>query len=71
MGGIPQGPSYLELKVKVTKVKNVKISVFSLVSEKVVQGQGHAGQCQSCRSRLNVVGVKVKGQGHRVKVKVV
>ncbi len=33
-------------KVKVTKVKNVKISVFSLVSEKVVQGQGHEGQGQ-------------------------
>ncbi len=31
-------------KVKVTKVKNVKIPVFSLVSENVVQGQGHEGQ---------------------------
>ncbi len=33
-------------KVKVTKVKNVKTPVFSLVSEKVVQGQGHKGQGQ-------------------------
>ncbi len=33
-------------KVKVTKVKNVKIPVFSLVSEKMVQGQGHEGQGQ-------------------------
>ena len=31
-------------KVKVTKGKNVKIPVFSLVSEKVVQGQGHEVQ---------------------------
>ncbi len=29
------------LKVKVTKVKNVKIPVFSLVSENMVYGQGH------------------------------
>ncbi len=35
-------------KVDVTKVKNVKIPVFSLFSEKMVQGQGH----------------KVHGQGH-------
>ncbi len=53
-------------KVKVTKVKNVKIPVFSLVSEKMVQGQGHKGQGQGRRSRSKVV-----GQGHRVKVKVV
>ena len=33
-------------KVKVTKVKNVKIPVFSLLSEKMVQGQGHKGQGQ-------------------------
>ena len=33
-------------KVKVTKVKNVKIPVFSKVSEKVVQGQGHKSQGQ-------------------------
>ena len=39
-------------KIKVTKVKNVKIPVFSLVSEKVVQG--HGGQVR--RS-------KVLGQG--------
>ncbi len=32
------------LKVKVTKVKNVKIPVFSLVLEKMVQGPGHKGQ---------------------------
>ncbi len=31
-------------KVKVTKVRNVKIPIFSLVSEKVAQGQGHEGQ---------------------------
>ena len=44
-------------KVKVTKVKNVKILVFSLVSQKVVlgqgqegQGQGHKGQGQRSRS---------------------
>ena len=30
-------------KVKVTKVKNIEIPVFSLVSEKVVQGQGQEG----------------------------
>ncbi len=51
-------------KVKVTKVKNVKIPVFSLVSEKVVQGQRHEGQGQGSRS-------KAIGQDHRVKVKVV
>ncbi len=28
------------------KVKNVKIPVFSLVSENMVQGQGHKGQGQ-------------------------
>ena len=33
-------------KVKVTKVNNVKNPVFSLVSEKVVKGQGHTGQGQ-------------------------
>ncbi len=41
-------------KVKVTKVtkfKNVKITVFDLVPEKMVQGQGHKGQGQ--------------GQGHQ------
>ncbi len=56
-------------KVKVTKVKNVKITVFNLVSEKMVQGQGHKGQGhqgQGRRSRSKVV-----GQGHRVKVKIV
>ena len=37
-------------KIKVTKVKNLKIPVFSLVSEKMVQGQGHKGQGQSQRS---------------------
>ncbi len=31
-------------KVKVTEVKKVKIPVFSLVSEKMVQGQVHKGQ---------------------------
>ncbi len=41
-------------KVKVSKVKNVKIPVFSLVSEKVVQGQGHEGKGH-------------KGQGSRPK----
>ena len=49
-------------KVKVTRVKNVKITVFSLVSEiwskvKVTW--------------VKVTKVKVIGQGHRVKVKVV
>ncbi len=70
-------------KVKVTKVKNVKIPVFGLVSEKVVQGQGHEGQGhkgQRSRSWVKVTKVKgqgrgsrskVVGQGHRVKVKVV
>ncbi len=33
-------------KVKVTKVKSVKIPVFSLLSEKMVQGQGHRDQGQ-------------------------
>ncbi len=51
-------------KVKVTKVKNVKIPVFSLVSEKMVQGQGQGHQGRRSRS-------KVVGQGHRFKVKVV
>ena len=40
-------------KVKVTKVKNPKIPVFSLALEKVVQGhggQGHKGQRSSSRS---------------------
>ena len=45
-------------KVKVTKVKNVKILVFSLVSESVVQGQGHKGQGHPVK-------VKVIGQGQR------
>ena len=54
-------------KVKVTKVKNVKNSVFSLVSEKVVQGQGHKGQDQrSQRSRWE--GQCQKSQGSRPNV---
>ena len=44
-------------KVKVIKVKNVIILVFSLVSEKMVQGQGHNGQGH-------------RGQGQRSLVKV-
>ena len=60
-------------KVKVTKVNNVKILVFSLISEKVVQGQGHRGQGQ--RSRSKVARAKLKGhkstQGCRVQVKFV
>ena len=53
-------------KVKVTKVKNVKIPVFSLVSEKVVQGQGHESQGHKGQSRRSKS--KVVGQGHRVEV---
>ena len=49
-------------KVKVTKVKNVKIPVFSLVSEKVAQGQCHEGQGRSRSQRSKV---KVVGQGER------
>ena len=44
----------------------------------MVQGQGHGGQGQGCRSRSKVVGQVQEGQdqchkdqGHRVKVKVV
>ena len=65
-------------KVKVTKVKNVKTLVFSLVSEKVVlgqdhedQGQGHRGQGRRSRSkvaRVIVVGQGHEGQGQGVKV---
>ena len=50
----------------------------SLVSENVVQGQGHKGQGQGhrgqgqvCRSRSKVTRVKVVGQGLRVKIKFV
>ncbi len=42
------------LKVKVTKFKNVKIPVFNLVSEKVVQCQGHDGQGQGKGGRSYV-----------------
>ncbi len=49
----------MKLKVKVTKVKNVKIPVFGLVSEKVVQGQGHKGQGQGHKGQWSKV--KVKG----------
>ncbi len=38
-------------KGMVTKIKNLKVLVFSLVSEKVVQGQGHEGKGQGRRSR--------------------
>ena len=31
--------------VMVAKIKNVKILVFSLVSEKVIQGQGYKCEC--------------------------
>ncbi len=58
-------------KVKVSKVKNVKITVFSLVSEKMVQGQGHMGQDQGHQGQGRRSRSKVVGQGHRVKVKVV
>ena len=57
--------------------KNVKILVFSLVSEKAVQaqghegqGQGHRGKGQGRRSRSKVEMVRVKGrkgQGQRSK----
>ncbi len=54
-------------KVKVTSVKNVKIPVFSLVSEKVGQGQGQGGQGQVHKGQ----GHGQKGRDRRVKVKVV
>ena len=62
-------------KVKVTKVKNVKILVFSLVSEKAVQDQGHKGQSQGHRgqgrgSRSKVEGLKVIGEGRGSRSKV-
>ncbi len=44
-------------KVKVINVKNVRILVFSLVSENEVQGQGHKGQGHRCQ-----------GQGQRSQV---
>ena len=48
-------------KVNVTKVKNVKILVFSLVMEKVVKGQGRV----SC-SKVAMVKFKgCNGQGQR------
>ncbi len=56
-------------KVKVTKVKNVKIPVFSLVSEKMVQGQGHGIKVTGSRSRDQ--GKGHKGQGCRSMSKVV
>ncbi len=47
------------------KVKNVKIPVLGLVSEKAVLSQGHKGQShKGQRSRQNVV-----AQGCRIKVK--
>ncbi len=58
-------------KVKVTKVKNIKIPVFSLVSEKVAQGQGHEGQGQGHKGQGHRSRSKPVGQGHEVKVKVV
>ncbi len=48
--------------------KNVKIPVFSLVSENTVQGQGHKGQDRKGQDRK---GQGCKGQRHTVKVKVV
>ena len=47
-------------KVKVTKVKNVKILVFSLVSEKVVQGLGHEGQGQGHKGLRSMSKVKYR-----------
>ena len=52
-------------EIKVTEVINVNISVFNLLSEKVVQGQEGQGQ----GSKVNVKGRK--GQSHRINVKVV
>ncbi len=59
--------SRTSLKVKVIgqrpKVKNVKFQIFSLLSEKVVQGQGHGGhghKGQSQRSYVKFKKVKVK-----------
>ncbi len=40
-------------KIKATKVKNVEMPVFSLVSEKVVRGQGHKGH--GSMSKVKVV----------------
>ncbi len=68
-------PSYLEQvrrsrsKVKVTKVENIKTSAFSLVSENVVQGQGHEGQGQRLQASRSKV--KIKGRGSRSWIKVV
>ncbi len=50
------------------KVKNVKILVFSLLPEKVVQGQGHGGKVTEVKVKGRKARVKVVGQGHRVKV---
>ncbi len=43
----------LKVKVKGHEVKNVKVPVFSLVSENMVQGQGHNGHGQGhpCQGR--------------------
>ena len=55
-------------KVKVTKVikvKNVKIPVFSLVLEKMVQGRGQKGQGQGHKGQRSRSYVKVKGRRSR------
>ncbi len=46
---------------------DIRIPVFSLVSEKIVQGQGHRGQghqCQRSRSKVISKGHSVKGARH-------
>ncbi len=42
--------------------KNVKILAFSLVLEKVVQGQGHKGQGHRSKSLVNVKDREGQGQ---------
>ncbi len=55
-------------------MKNVKIQVFSLVGDNVVQGHGHKGQGQGhrCQGQRSSQGqrseVKIVGQTHLVKV---
>ena len=62
-------------KSRSPRSKNVKIPVFSLVSENMVQGQGQRLQVKvkGHRSRSNVKSSRstVVGQCHKVKVKVV
>ncbi len=70
--------SKFKVKDQGHQVQNCKNSVFSLVSEKMVKGQGHKGQGRKCIisivNLLSKAKVKVKfpkGQCHLVKVKFV